>query len=52
MKENDELSQYQRRLCLRIHGIELATEGENETSDDYLQKVNDVFENLGDHIPN
>ena len=50
MKENDELSQYQQRLCTRIHGIELATYGGNEISDDCLQKVIDVFEDQVVHI--
>ena len=52
MKENDELSQYQRRLCLRIHGIHLTIDRENESSDDCLQNIFDVFVDLVVHIPN
>ena len=51
-KSNDEAEQYQRRLCLRINGIDLPSNDDTkETSDGCLAKVQDVFENLGLSIP-
>ena len=46
-KSNEELFYYQRRLCLRIYGIDLATEDLCEPSDHCLQKAEGVFDKLG-----
>ena len=35
--KNEELDQYERRLCLRIAGVPSV---ENENSDDFLDRVN------------
>ena len=49
---NDEVEQYQRRLCLRINGIDLPSDGDDrETSDECLDNVQGVFEELGLSIP-
>ena len=48
---NDGIEQYQRRLCLRICGIELPTLGQNETAQDCFDKVKDVFTDIGVEIP-
>lgn len=50
-KSNDDGEQYQRRLCLRINGIDLPSSGKNESSDDCLQKVREVFDEIGVDIP-
>ena len=47
---NDNLEQYQRRLCLPIDGIDLPPQGQKETGEDCLQKVQDVFAELGIEI--
>ena len=48
---NDGIEQYQRRLCLRISGIELPSLGQNETAQDCLDKIKDAFADLGVEIP-
>ena len=48
---NDGMEQYQRRLCLRICGIELPSLGQKETAQDCLDKVKDVFADIGVEIP-
>ena len=49
---NDEEEQYQRRLCLRFNGINLPSDVDGkETSDECLDKVQGVFEELGLSIP-
>ena len=51
-KSNDEVEQYQRRLCLRINGIDLPSDDDvKETSEECLAKVQEVFEDLGLSIP-
>ena len=50
-KSNDDGELYQRRLCLRINGIDLPSSGKNESSDDCLQKVREVFDEIGVDIP-
>ena len=50
-KANDDGEQYQRRLCLRINGIDLPSSGENESSDECLQKVHEVFDEIGVDVP-
>ena len=51
VKSNDEIEQYQRRLCLRINGIDLPSDSDKEASEDCLAKVENVFEKLGLSIP-
>ena len=51
VKSKDEVEKYQRRLCLRINGIDLPSEGDKETSEDYLVKVENSFEKLSLSIP-
>ena len=51
-KSNDDGEQYQRRLCLRINGIDLPSSGESESADECLQKVQEVFTEIGVDIPN
>ena len=49
---NDEMEQYQSRLCLHVNGINLPSDvDEKETSDECLDKVQGVFEELGLSIP-
>eukprot|EP00795_Rhopilema_esculentum_P000999 gene999-10775_t len=54
---NDNLEQYQRRLCLRISGIDLDRSmppnphGMKEFADDCLDKVKHVFAELGVKVP-
>ena len=48
---NDNTEQYQRRLCLRIDGIDLPPEGQKESAVECLQKVKNVFVELGVEIP-
>ena len=51
VKSNNEVEQYQHRLCLRINGIDLPSDGLEETSEDCLVKDENVFEKLGLSIP-
>ena len=44
----DELEQYGRRLCIRIHGVPVA---ENETSNNVLQNVRSIIEESSSEIP-
>ena len=44
----DELEQYGRRLCLRVHGLPIS---EDETSSDVLQNLTNQFEEKGINIP-
>ena len=41
---SEELEQYGRRNCLRIHGVEVA---DNETSDDVVKKVESIAAEVG-----
>ena len=47
----DENEQYSRRLCLRINGSPPVPEGDNESSESCLEKVKNVFNDLGVDIP-
>ena len=47
----DENEQYSRRLCLRINGIPPVPEGQNESSESCLEKVKNVFNELGVDVP-
>ena len=47
----DEIEQYQRRLCLRINGIELERGGTNESGEKCLEKVKKVFKELNVDVP-
>ena len=47
--ENQE--QYSRRLCLRIDGIELPPKGTNESGDEVLGKVKEIFDELEVDVP-
>lgn len=46
----DEQEQYQRRLCLRINGVEVE-DGKEETGNDCLNKCKKIFKDLGVRIP-
>ena len=46
----DDIEQYQRRLCVRITGVEVPADG-NESSDDCLSKVKNVFKELNVDMP-
>ena len=48
----DDHEQYSRRLCLRIDGMELPPPGEDETSEQCLDKVLKIFEKMDVQIPN
>ena len=50
-KSSDNVEQYQRRLCLRINGIDLQQEGQIETGEECLQKVKNVFNEFNPLIP-
>ena len=50
-RNNDDLEQYHRRLCLRINGIPAPDEGERETGDQSLEKVKEIFNELGVDAP-
>ena len=50
-KSNDDGEQYQRRLCLRINGIDLPSSGESESADECLHKVQKVFDEIGVDVP-
>ena len=43
----EELEQYGRRDCLRIHGVEVAEDGTEETADDVFQKVGVIAAEVG-----
>ncbi len=43
---NSDQEQYSRRLCLRVHGVDLPPPGEVETSDQCLEKVLDIIEKM------
>ena len=43
--------QYSRRLCLRIDGIGFPANGDQESSDDVLEKVKNVFTEIGVEVP-
>ena len=45
---NEENEQYQRRLCLRINGIEMS---DDESGEDCLDKVKKVFEDIKAEVP-
>ena len=47
----DENEQYSRKLFLRINGIPPVPEGKNESSESCLEKVKNVFSELGVDIP-
>ena len=47
-KKTDDLEQYGRRLCLRIHGVQCV---ERETSSDVLNKVKDIIDDSESEIP-
>eukprot|EP00112_Aurelia_sp_Birch-Aquarium-sp1_P023539 Seg705.9 transcript_id=Seg705.9/GoldUCD/mRNA.D3Y31 product="hypothetical protein" protein_id=Seg705.9/GoldUCD/D3Y31 len=49
-KQNDDNEQYQRRLCLRIHGIDLL-QTKAESGEDCLKKFKQVFRELKVSIP-
>ena len=49
-KSNDDAEQYQSRLCL-CNGIELPPDGQMETREDSLEKVQKVFRELNVEIP-
>ena len=44
---NDEAEQYQHRLCLRLHGIELPLHGHKETANDCLVRVKSAIDEIG-----
>ena len=48
-QENHE--QYSRRLCLRIDGTGFPNDGNHETNDDVLDKVKNVFAEIGVDLP-
>ena len=48
-QENEELEQYGRRLCLRVHGVPTV---DNETSDEVLDKVKPLIKETRCDIPN
>ena len=49
---NDEVEQCQKGLCLRINGINLPSDVDGkEMNDECLDKVQDIFEELGSSIP-
>ena len=50
-KSQEKADQYQRRLCLRINGIDIPKDGEKETGDECLSKVKLVFDELNVDIP-
>ena len=50
-KSQEKADQYQRRLCLRINGIDIPTDGEKETGDECLSKVKQVVDELNVKIP-
>ena len=50
-KGQDEIEQYQRRLSLRINGIELKCAGASEPGEKCLEKVKEVFKELNVDVP-
>ena len=48
-RKSEENEQYQRRLCLRINGIEVPQAA--ESADECLEKVRDVFKELKVSVP-
>lgn len=49
-RASDDQEQYQRRLCLRINGIEVKN-GNGESGEDCLEKVKEIFNELEVDIP-
>ena len=47
----DDQEQYNRRLCLRIAGVPITGEGKNESGEQCLAKVKQVFQALNVNIP-
>ena len=45
-RNNEDLEQYHRRLCLRINGIPAPEEGERETRDQSLENVKENFNEI------
>ena len=45
-RSTDDQEQYQRRLCLRINGVEV-TPGKEETGQDCLEKCKKIFKSVG-----
>ena len=50
-KSNEAAEQYQRRLCLRINGINLPANGSKETGEECLEKVKNVLDKIEVDIP-
>ena len=50
-QRSDDLEQYQRRLCLRIVGVELKAGGQGESGQDCLKNVKGIFKELGVDVP-
>ena len=50
-KSQEKADQYQRRLYLRINGIDVPNDGGKETGDECLNKVKQVFDELNVDIP-
>ena len=50
-KSNDDAEQYQRRQCLQINGIDLPPDGQMETREECLEKVQKVFSELNVEFP-
>ena len=52
LKKSSEITeQYQRRLCLRINGIDLPSNGPKETGEECLEKVKNVLDKIEVDIP-
>ena len=49
-RSTDDQEQYQRRLCLRINGVEV-TPGKEETGQDCLEKCKKIFKSIGVKVP-
>eukprot|EP00112_Aurelia_sp_Birch-Aquarium-sp1_P025219 Seg8281.1 transcript_id=Seg8281.1/GoldUCD/mRNA.D3Y31 product="hypothetical protein" protein_id=Seg8281.1/GoldUCD/D3Y31 len=50
-QRSDDLEQYQRRLCLRITGVELKSGAQGESGQDGLKNVKGVFKEVGLDVP-
>ena len=50
-KSNEANEQYQRRLCLRINGIDMPSNGLKETGEECLSKVRNALDKLKVDIP-
>ncbi len=50
-KSHENQEQYSRRLCLRIDGIELPQKGVNESGEEVLGKVKEIFDELEVDVP-